>query len=71
MHHHALVAHSRGAAVIGEARRQPAILRLDQIEQEAIKFSKENWKSVKELIKSLGFRENIVINVNGKYLKHY
>jgi len=44
---------------------------LNRIEQEAVSFSQGNWKSVKKHIKYLEFSEDMVININGKYLKHY
>ncbi|MDR3541056.1 MAG: hypothetical protein P4L69_08870 [Desulfosporosinus sp.] len=44
---------------------------LNKCEQEAVRFSKENWKSVKKLIKYVNFNEDMVISINGKYLKHY
>jgi hypothetical protein len=44
---------------------------LKRIEQEAARFSKENWQSVKNLIKYSEFAEDMAINVPGKYLKHY
>ncbi|SPF56586.1 hypothetical protein SBF1_930001 [Candidatus Desulfosporosinus infrequens] len=51
--------------------KDQAVEFLNKIEQEAISFSNENWKSVKKLIKYLEFTENMTININGKYLKHY
>jgi len=44
---------------------------LNKIEQEAVKFSKENWKAVKKLVKDLDFTEDMAVNIKGKYLKHY
>lgn len=48
-----------------------AIEFLNKIEEEAIRFSQGNWKSVRKSINYFDFSEDMTININGKYLRHY